>query len=327
MKKDKELEQRLRAWTEAAEAGDVSAMEALGAYYDELRPESMSSRERLGRWLGAAAKAGSVQAAFRLANAMAWGRSTPWLAGIDGTHEEVYLGLLRQAMEGGVPMATYTLARKAAFPACFELMGRAACQGVPDAVREVAMTLFDLGLVERSEPWLRRFIAMEEAAAQAGKSPYTQLVNRFVRLYGPDEDPGPFLPDPGALWRLGVCRERAGDIAEAVRLFRRVAAGEGLANDGYVPLVPMPGNTGWEKPARRMDAESFFGGAYDFKGEAQAHLLWLAEQGLIESPDFSEDVLGRQGRWELELLRHPERAKERFPASVLACLERLPEGR
>ena len=38
MKKDKELEQRLRAWTEAAEAGDVSAMEALGAYYDELRP-------------------------------------------------------------------------------------------------------------------------------------------------------------------------------------------------------------------------------------------------------------------------------------------------
>ena len=97
---------------------------------------------------------------------------------------------------------------------------------------------------------------MEEAAAQAGKSPYTQLVNRFVRMYGPDEDPGPFLPDPGAVWRLGVCRERAGDLAEAVRFFRRVAAGEGLAGDGYVPLVPMPGNTGWEKPARRMDAEN-----------------------------------------------------------------------
>ena len=52
--KDKEVMQRLRAWTASAEAGDVGAMEALGAYYDAVRPETMMSRERLGRWLGAA---------------------------------------------------------------------------------------------------------------------------------------------------------------------------------------------------------------------------------------------------------------------------------
>ena len=67
---DESMKRRLAAWTREAEAGDVGAMEALAFHYDAVRPETLASRERMGRWLGAAAKAGSAQAAFRLAEAL-----------------------------------------------------------------------------------------------------------------------------------------------------------------------------------------------------------------------------------------------------------------
>lgn len=321
--KDKEVMQRLRAWTASAEAGDVGAMEALGAYYDAVRPETMMSRERLGRWLGAAAQAGSAQAAMRLAQAIADGRSTPGMAGMAGSPMAVYEALVDQAMRGGVPMAAYLVARKATtFEARMALMEEPARQGCPEALRYFALALFDSGEVERAEPWLRRFLAMEEAAAQTGKSPYTPLGKRFWRMTR-DESEMEFLPDAGTVWRLGVCRERAGDVEEAVRLFRRVIAGEGLYGDGYVPTRPVKGMSGWERPLRSIHASTYFNGN-DFKSESKAHLVWMAEQGLIEPPDFTEEQLDEQGKGELEQLRHPKPVVEEDDAAYIArCRARM----
>lgn len=321
---DESMKRRLAAWTREAEAGDVGAMEALAFHYDAVRPETLASRERMGRWLGAAAKAGSAQAAFRLAEALLCGRSTPGLAGLEGSPREAHLALMRQAAAGGVPMAMYILSQSAPFPEWLELLARAACRGVPEALRDLSLLLFDAGRADLAEPWLRRLTALEAAAARTGRSPYTWHPADLTRMWGPRKEP-PFLPDPGALWRLGVCRERAGDVDGAMRLFWRVASRKGLSGDAYTLRVRLPGGKGCVKLTRRVDGRAFFSCLNNFKGEARAHLLWMAGQGLVAPPSFTEANLGRQGRLEMGLLRHPGHEKERLGALLVDALDRLPK--